>query len=374
MQLYGGALPNYDVEGNTAFYNGTIASQGATIDLLLGDDSGNVATSPIFLNNRTYSPMSQGADTTNIGFVSGCTNLTHNNNYYVGPTALALVNCTVSSMIGNTFYGATSGFSTSSYLGNTYYSSRPTGVQVFVQPDVYEPGRANITVYNWDGRSSVLADVSSVLSAGDAYKVLDAQYYHGAPVASGSYAGGSISIPVPGSNSPVDPAIGDVPVQPVHTPNEFGAFVLMKTGASAVTPPSITPPSTTPPVVTPPGPTPPGPTPPSPTPPAVTSPGITLSANPNPVSVVVGASASTTITATASGGATPSFSVSGVPLAVTATFSPSSCSGSCTTTLTFTATGTYLVYLAPVTVTVTATSDTLVATTPIEVIFTRGQP
>jgi hypothetical protein len=233
LQLYGGPLPNYDVEGNTAFYNGTLAYSGATIDLLLGDDSGNVATSPIFLNNRTYSPMSQGADTTNIGFFSGCTNLTHNNNYYVAPTPLKLVNCTVSSMTGNTFYGATSGFSPSSYPGNTSYSSRPSGVQVFVQPNSYEAGRGYITVYNWAGQSSVSVDVSSVLAAGDTYEVLDAQYYHGAPVASGTYSGGSIAIPVPGASSPIDPAIGNVSVQPVHTPNEFGVFVLLKTGTSS---------------------------------------------------------------------------------------------------------------------------------------------
>jgi hypothetical protein len=232
MQLYGGPLPNYDVEGNTAFYNGTLSYSGSTIDLLLGDDSGNIATSPIFLNNRTYSTMSQRANTTNIGFVSGCTNLTHNNNYYVGPTALALVNCTVTSMTGNTFYGATSGFSPSSYPGNTHYSSHPSGVQVFVQPNSYEAGRAYITVYNWDGQPSVPVDVSSVLSPGYTYEVLDAQYYHGAPVASGTYSGGSISIPVPDASGPIDPAIGNVSVPPVHSPNEFGVFVLLKTGTS----------------------------------------------------------------------------------------------------------------------------------------------
>jgi hypothetical protein len=130
-------------------------------------------------------------------------------------------------MTGNTFYGATSGVSPSSYPGNTYYFSRPSGVQVFVQPNSYEAGKAYITVYNWAGQASVAVDVSTVLSPGDAYEVLDAQYYHGAAVASGIYGGGTISMPVPGASSPVDPAIGNVSVPPIHTPNEFGVFILV---------------------------------------------------------------------------------------------------------------------------------------------------
>jgi hypothetical protein len=228
LHLYGGALPNYDVEGNTAFYNGMLSYSGATIDILLGDASGNVATSPIFLNNRTYSPILQRADTVNIGFSSGCTNLTHNNNYYVGPTALVLVNCTVSSMTRNTFYGATSGFSPSSYFESTYYATRPSRLQVFVQPNSYEAGRAYITVYNWEGQPSVSANVPSVLTPGDTYEVLDAQHYHGAPIAGGTYSGGAISIPVPGSSASVEPLVGNGVVAPIHTPNEFGAFILIK--------------------------------------------------------------------------------------------------------------------------------------------------
>jgi len=37
-----------------------------------------------------------------------------------------------------------------------------------VRDNYYEPGRANIVVLNWDRRSSVQADVSSVLHGGTA--------------------------------------------------------------------------------------------------------------------------------------------------------------------------------------------------------------
>jgi len=226
LHLYGGTLPHYDVEGNTVFNSGVLSYSGAAIDLLLGDDNGNVAASPIVLNNRSYSLTIQKAKAANIGLSSGCINLTHSHNYYVGSTTL--VNCTVNSMVGNTFYGATSGFSSSLYTDNTYYAKRPSGVQVFVQPNSYEAGSGYITIYNWADETSVSANVSSVLMPGDAYKVLDAQHYHGAPVAGGTYLGGAISISMPDSSALVEPLVGNGVVSPIHTPKEFGAFVLIK--------------------------------------------------------------------------------------------------------------------------------------------------
>ena len=41
------------------------------------------------------------------------------------------------------------------FANNTYYSARPTGTKVFVRPNKYEPGRANITIYNWDKAATV---------------------------------------------------------------------------------------------------------------------------------------------------------------------------------------------------------------------------
>ena len=89
----------------------------------------------------------------------GCTNPTMTNNYFVGTTSWT--GCTSGlTLTGNTFYGLT--YSQTTYGGpvtaldaqafpnNTYTTTRPTGTRVFVRPNQYEAGRANIAVYNWD--------------------------------------------------------------------------------------------------------------------------------------------------------------------------------------------------------------------------------
>ena len=55
------------------------------------------------------------------------------------------------------------------YPDNDYLTERPTGAQVFVRPNQYQEGRANLTIFNWDEAASVGADVSEVLSDGDEF-------------------------------------------------------------------------------------------------------------------------------------------------------------------------------------------------------------
>jgi hypothetical protein len=128
-------------------------------------------------------------------------------------------------MTGNTFYGSISGFTQSQYPSNTYYSSRPTGVKVFIRPNQYESGRANITIYNWDLVSSVNVDLSGVLSSGQGYEIHNAHDFFGAPVVTGTYTGATIAIPMTGLSvaAPVDWAA------PLPTGPEFGAFIVTAT-------------------------------------------------------------------------------------------------------------------------------------------------
>src|SRR5207253_8491318 len=52
---------------------------------------------------------------------------------------------------------------------------RLTGTKVFLRANRFEPGRANIVVYNWDKLSEVAVNVGSVGSVGTAVEVGDAQ-------------------------------------------------------------------------------------------------------------------------------------------------------------------------------------------------------
>src|SRR6185295_3361546 len=71
---------------------------------------------------------------------------------------------------------------------STYTPGAPTGVWTSVRPNAYEPGRANIVIYNWPLNASVPVDLSaSGIKVGDTYQVRDAENWFHGPVVSGTY-------------------------------------------------------------------------------------------------------------------------------------------------------------------------------------------
>jgi hypothetical protein len=111
--------------------------------------------------------------------------------------------------------------------GSSYTEGLPDSAHAFVRPNRYESGRANIVVYNWPQHSSVAVDVSDVLNEGDSYEVHHVYDLFGEPVASGTYDGSSISLPMSGKTPP-RPAGGWADTPPTSGP-EFNAFVLTRT-------------------------------------------------------------------------------------------------------------------------------------------------
>jgi MYXO-CTERM domain-containing protein len=133
------------------------------------------------------------------------------------------VSCPVAEITGNTLIGGTNGFDGTSHPSNTFLDAKPTGKKVVIRPNVHEPGRAHIAIYNWDGDGSVFVDLASMnLKSGDSYSIRDAQNFFGAPVAEGTYDGAGVSVPMTGlaKQAPVGLSA------PPHTGPEFGAFVL----------------------------------------------------------------------------------------------------------------------------------------------------
>jgi len=104
-----------------------------------------------------------------------------------------------------------------------------------VRPNQYEPGRANIIVYNWAQQSAVSVDVSGILDMGDRYVVQNSQDFFGPPVTSGIYTGGPLELRMV-SITPPSP-VGVVTAQPAPvTGPTFDVFVLMKTGRGRCAP------------------------------------------------------------------------------------------------------------------------------------------
>jgi hypothetical protein len=119
-------------------------------------------------------------------------------------------------------------------LSSTYSPGAPTGVQTFVRANAYEPGRANIVVFNWSMQGSVQVDLSgSGIKAGDSYQIRDAQNWYGGPVVSGMYSGAAVTVPMTGLTL-VQP-VGTVPNPATHTAPLFGTFVLLSGPALANT-------------------------------------------------------------------------------------------------------------------------------------------
>lgn len=75
----------------------------------------------------------------------------------------------------------------------------PTTPHVALLPNAYEAGRAHLVVYNHGGGSSVSVDLSGVFNPGDRYAVHRPMSAFEDPVATGTYEGGSVEIPVSGA-------------------------------------------------------------------------------------------------------------------------------------------------------------------------------
>jgi hypothetical protein len=244
IQIYGtGAayLDNFNVVGNTFFETSQPGHNYPINQMLIGD--AGVFNNFVFRDNMAYG-RTAGGDIGYGGSISApeCRSPTITNNYlanYLGGTVLK-VTCSTPTISGNTLWGTTQDFSAGSYPSNTYYSSRPTGTRVFVKPNKYEGGRANIIVYNWDNLNSVSVDVSGIgLAVGDAYEVRDVQNFFGTPILSGTYGGGSLSIPL--TSTAVSQPKGTIYVSSMtHTAREFNAFVIVKTSGGTTTPPQPT--------------------------------------------------------------------------------------------------------------------------------------
>ena len=274
LQLYGSGdaayVRNYDVQGNIAFNNGVISQgqpQGQRADNFLVAGGIDGVKGITLKNNYFYHDPDAPQGQNSIGWQWSNMNadFVATNNYFVGG-GYAVDAYAWNSMrfTGNTIYGKqyttimqSRGvpFSSQTWNQNTYYGAgryqldgidmdysrwksatgfdsssqynpgAPTGVTTFIRPNTYEPGRAHIVIFNWDLRSSVAVDLSSVVTPGARYEIRDAQNFFGNPVVTGVYSGGTVNLPMTGLTA-AQPN-GTVPNQAPHTAPQLGTFVVL---------------------------------------------------------------------------------------------------------------------------------------------------
>ena len=268
MYAESGSLQGFHLEGNASFENGRPASTRGAPEIVIG--GGTPADRVTLLDNMTYKSSQDGTNV-QLGYNGTQSRaVTMRGNYVAGgKPALRMINWSSATVENNTFaqpaawemiwlQGSTSGYrwtgnrhwrsatdGTAWYLAPTAYNlanfnsrlggndvsagSKPAGTHVVVRPNRFESGRANVIVYNWGKAGSVTANLAGVLSAGDAYEVRNVRNFFGAPVASGTYGGGTISIPMTAVPSP-RPVGGYISTEPPSTA-EFQTFVVMKRGS-----------------------------------------------------------------------------------------------------------------------------------------------
>ena len=273
IHIYGSdavALKNFHIAGNASFNSGISAgTANARPDLLVG--GGSAADGIVVTNNYTY--RTDKGTTAVFGNEWGPTNgdLALTDNVFIGSTKI--ITWSQITAMRNTFAGAetllmlripTTATLTPEYSwrentyvaaegkwqpfnlshgqasvggfflpdwqaktkldqGSRYSRGQPTGTKVYVRPNRYEPGRANIIVYNWDKQPTVSVDVKDVMKRGARYEIRSVHDIYGRPIASGTYDGQPIALPMRATRAPVP--VGRESAA-VPTGPEFDVFVL----------------------------------------------------------------------------------------------------------------------------------------------------
>lgn len=203
-------LQNFVIDGNASFNNGLIG--GSARNNILVGGNGAAATGIVVTNNTLYFSQSVSQANMRLGYKDTKNGtLTVRDNFIVGgQPALEIRSWSSVSNSGNQLFNGT---------------TKPSGLRVVVRPNKYEKGRANVIVSNPGRQGSVSADLSGVLRSGDRYEVRSVQRIFGAPVASGTYSGGSISIPMGSIQAPKPLGLSATP--PTTGP-EFDVFVVTR--------------------------------------------------------------------------------------------------------------------------------------------------
>jgi hypothetical protein len=202
-----GLLNNIRAEGNVSFDNGALSPTGTSANI--GNLGVPLANNLAIVGNMTYMAPSLSGDNLLLGSGNG---LTATDNFVVGGNGLA--NGSWSGSVVN--------------RGNTSQAAgaASTSPTVFVRPNAYERGRANIVIYNWSGQGSVSVNLGNVLRAGDHYTIHNVQDLQGSPVASGTFDGGSVSIPMTGVTPPKPVGVSASPAP--RTGPYFDTFIVTR--------------------------------------------------------------------------------------------------------------------------------------------------
>jgi Right handed beta helix region len=218
------ALDHFYIAGNILFNNGLLTGE-AERNILVGGL--RVTRDLTLVDNFTYYPPASARGANNLGYSAGCADAKVTGNYFVGPVALALINCLPAELMQNVLIGALDPPDLLAASPNNQHSaSLPRGSRVTVRPNRYQPGRAHIVVYNWDLQPQVAVDLAPAgLTSGQRFEIRDVQDLFGAPLITATYTGAPVMLPMTGLRA-AQP-VWDRAVTPRHTAPEFAVFIVL---------------------------------------------------------------------------------------------------------------------------------------------------
>lgn len=214
---------NNELIGNVWFLNGVPGGK-LSDNCMVGHDGTHVMRDVLLRENYGWA-QALGDRDVRLGWDTPNENATLEDNYLVGQTVFQ-DDWTGISMSGNTFIGPVDGVDPADYPDNTYLDTAPTQNHVVIRPNRFEPGRAHIIVYNWEGSDEVTVDLGDLVPAGTAFELRNAQSFFAAPVVTGTYDGVSVTIPLTGLDIALP--IGDPDAIPAEqrSGRDFNVFVL----------------------------------------------------------------------------------------------------------------------------------------------------
>ena len=253
--VYGGEYPLTIDNFNSIVMTGTtVIGDGGTVGII--GIRVKTAYSNSIVNNNTYYHNRTGTQIAVNFFGANTTNSPFNETDYADWKAI-------------TGWDANSTYITTG-PGINQTVTKPTANKVFIEPmDEYEANRGYVAVYNWGNASTQSVNLSLILAIGAKYEVRSASNYYAGAILTGTYNGGSVTLPLNLAAGLPNQALpyGDIARNAEPAPN-FAAFVIAPLPQIVTSPtptPSITPtpaPTSTPEVPTPtPTPTPEIPTP-----------------------------------------------------------------------------------------------------------------
>lgn len=268
LHAYGSSkatLEGYHIEGNVLFDNGILVGDGSRSSNILVGGNNRAARIALVSNYVYHTGLEQTC--LQIGYGPKSVDLELRNNTIAG--FMRIMDWERAVVEGNTFVGKTSlielhaadvkafRWNKNRYLSNElrfapfavmapngktigdwpkwrertgfdadgqYEKGTPRGTEVFMRPNRYEPGRANVVVFNWGKAATVDIDLKNVVKPGAAFRIVRATDFYGQSVVRGKYEGAPIKLPMEAKPSPA-PIGMEKPLPP--TEPEFGAFVVL---------------------------------------------------------------------------------------------------------------------------------------------------